>query len=244
MSEKITQQLFEAEKFAVFTYDFPHRKSSEGLLRLALAGVPPKIVFSAPRVELHARTPKYPNFISGGAPFHPKEIATALGLNYLERPHSECIPVARQQNIEIALVLGARILPQNLIDAFPGGVYNIHPGVLPSNRGLDTVKHAILQGMPLGVTLHRIGAKIDSGELIRLLYLRSVEPQDTIATLNFKVQSLELELISDLPFIPKAFDDLRRNPDGVLRTRATSQEEDLAQSQLAAYLGSYSRLIG
>lgn len=204
----------------------------------------PRIVFSAPRLDIYAPTPKFPNFISGGAPLHPKDIATALSLRYLEIPHGECIDAVRQEELDTALVLGARILPQNVIDSFPGGVYNIHPGVLPSNRGLDTVKHAILQGLPLGVTLHRIGTKIDSGDLVRFLYLRSVEPHDTIATLNFKVQSLELELVSELPSIPMAFDNLRRSPDGVLRTRATNQEEALASSRLAGYLENYQSLLG
>lgn len=239
----MTRPLFEDKKFAVFTYDFPHRKSSEGLLRLVLSGLHPKVIFSAPRLEISAPAPKYPNFISGAALLHPKAIATALNLRYVEVPHSQCVPTVTNEQIEVALVLGARVLPQNVIDAFKGGVYNIHPGLLPQNRGLDCVKHSILQGSPLGVTLHRIGAKIDSGELIERRYLSSVDLQDTIATLNFKVQALELELVSELALVPQPFEDLRRGPDAVLRTRATDQEEWLAVSQLPSYLENYQSML-
>ena len=40
--------------------------------------------------------------------------------------------------------LGARILKPSAFSPFRKGVMNMHPGILPDNRGLDTIKWAIL----------------------------------------------------------------------------------------------------
>ena len=39
----------------------------------------------------------------------------------------------------------------------------MHPGILPQNRGLDSVKWAIAKGIPQGVTCHIIDKNIDRG---------------------------------------------------------------------------------
>ena len=43
---------------------------------------------------------------------------------------------------------------------------NIHPSLLPASKGVDPVFYASLRDAPLGVTLHRISAELDSGRII------------------------------------------------------------------------------
>jgi methionyl-tRNA formyltransferase len=65
------------------------------------------------------------------------------------------------------------ILPQSVIDLFPLGILNIHPGDLPRYRGNACQAWALLQGESrLAVCVHRmIGGEIDSGDIISRSYL-------------------------------------------------------------------------
>lgn len=235
-------KLFKPHEFLVFSYDFSHRKSAEGLLRLVLAGIPPKSILAAPRVTLQTREVMFPNFIADSALLHPGEVSTLLGLDYVVGTHTERTVASVRGGLSQALILGARVLPESVVNQFKDGVFNLHPGVLPQNRGLDTVKHAILHDLPLGVTLHKIGRKIDSGEVITRRFLSKVSVHDTIQTLNFKVQSLELELLSSLDGIYGKPSPPRNLADGPLRTTATVDEELQAQGMLPSYLERYERI--
>ena len=50
----------------------------------------------------------------------------------------------KKHNLDIGIILGARILSKQIIDAFSIGIVNLHPGILPENRGLDNVKWSII----------------------------------------------------------------------------------------------------
>jgi len=50
---------------------------------------------------------------------------------------------------------------EDIINAFKIGVLNMHPGILPDNRGLDTIKWAIMKDMKQGVSCHLISKEID-----------------------------------------------------------------------------------
>ena len=65
----------------------------------------------------------------------------------------------------LILIGGAGILPKEIIDNV--NIINSHPAYLPSVRGLDALKWAIYNDMPIGVTSHIISEEADSGFLIR-----------------------------------------------------------------------------
>ncbi|MBW6398232.1 hypothetical protein KPL78_10265 [Roseomonas sp. HJA6] len=59
------------------------------------------------------------------------------------------------------------IFPQRLIDAVPLGIINVHPGPLPTYRGLFAPFWQVMRGEPrLASSLHGIDAGIDTGPLI------------------------------------------------------------------------------
>ncbi len=47
------------------------------------------------------------------------------------------------------------------------GTLNAHPGLLPRYRGVDVVAWAVLNGDPVGVSVHLVDAGIDTGRICR-----------------------------------------------------------------------------
>lgn len=80
----------------------------------------------------------------------------------------------------------ARILKRDVIDLFPGGIINLHPSLLPHNRGSYTPTWIILESTPAGATLHYIDDGVDTGPIIAQRPV-TVEAWDTGETLNRKL---------------------------------------------------------
>jgi len=60
-----------------------------------------------------------------------------------------------------------RILGPELLRAFPRGCFNAHSSLLPRYRGRHAIQWAIASGeRELGVSVHRMGDKIDRGEVL------------------------------------------------------------------------------
>ena len=60
-----------------------------------------------------------------------------------------------------------QILTQEVLDAFPAGVYNIHASLLPRWRGASPIQHAILAGdRETGVTVMRTDIGLDTGDIL------------------------------------------------------------------------------
>lgn len=57
------------------------------------------------------------------------------------------------------------LLPSKLFQAMKGGTLNFHPALLPINRGWYPHVHSIIDGSPLGVTLHALEESADTGPI-------------------------------------------------------------------------------
>jgi methionyl-tRNA formyltransferase len=101
---------------------------------------------------------------------------------------------ARKLEADIAVsVLFAYVVSDNFIDIFPKGCVNLHPALLPHNRGRFPNIWSIVSKTPAGVTLHYIDKGIDTGDVIAQKEV-PVEVTDTGATLyrRLEVEGLEL----------------------------------------------------
>ena len=94
----------------------------------------------------------------------------------------------------MGIVLGARILSDTIIKSFRIGVLNLHPGLLPENRGLDNLKWAIIKGYKQGVSCHLIDKEIDRGFLL-LKEKINVYQDDTYLDIFLRTQNKEQELM-------------------------------------------------
>jgi folate-dependent phosphoribosylglycinamide formyltransferase PurN len=77
------------------------------------------------------------------------------------------------------LLTGGPVLCTEIIACARVGVLNSHPGLLPWMRGNGPIEHSLLNGIPLGVSLHFVDSGIDTGPIIerRLLPCESKQVQ-------------------------------------------------------------------
>lgn len=100
----------------------------------------------------------------------------------------------RKLNADIAVsVLFAYVVSPEFIGLFPKGCINLHPALLPYNRGRFPNVWSIVTKTPAGVTLHYIDQGIDTGDVIAQKEV-PVEVTDTGASLyrRLEVEGLEL----------------------------------------------------
>ena len=183
-------------KIGVFAYNWPHYKTQQGLINMCIKGYKPDIVFCADPVEL--------NFYKSKVRITPKDMYlhdTRDICKYFDIPfevivhNSEyCENLIKNHCLDLGVILGARILKKNIIDSFNVGILNAHPGLLPANRGLDTIKWALVKKIKQGVTCHLIDHKIDIGRLVALEEIK-VYKDDSLIDLYLRIQSLEQNLI-------------------------------------------------
>lgn len=99
---------------------------------------------------------------------------------------------ALQADIGLSIYFGY-ILRAEFLSLFPAGCINLHPSLLPYNRGAHPNVWSIVDQTPAGVTLHYIDAGVDTGAIIRQQEV-PVEPIDTGATLYRKLDQAALAL--------------------------------------------------
>lgn len=64
------------------------------------------------------------------------------------------------------LVSFGRIIPQNIIELFDGGIVNVHPSLLPKYRGPSPIESAIFNGdKKTGVSIMSLSKEMDAGDV-------------------------------------------------------------------------------
>ena len=183
-------------KIGIFAYNWPHLKSQQGLINMCMKGFKPAIVFGADPVVLKFYKSKVRITPKEMYLHDTKDICKFYNIPYVVLKHNskECMELIREKNLDVGVILGARILKKYIIDAFNIGVINAHPGLLPENRGLDTIKWAIIKNLEQGVTCHFVDHKIDIGREIVKEKI-NVYNDDTLIDLYLRIQSKEQKML-------------------------------------------------
>jgi methionyl-tRNA formyltransferase len=95
-------------------------------------------------------------------------------------------------DIAVSVMFGYILQPEFLA-MFSDGCVNLHPAMLPYNRGAHPNVWSIVDGTPAGATLHYVDAGVDTGDIIAQQEVR-IEPEDTGETLYWRLESASLEL--------------------------------------------------
>jgi methionyl-tRNA formyltransferase len=107
---------------------------------------------------------------------------------------SSVLEQVRKLSADIAVsVLFAYVVNDDFIELFPKGCINLHPALLPHNRGRFPNIWSIVSKTPAGITLHYIDKGIDTGDVIAQKEV-PVEMTDTGATLYRRLELEGLEL--------------------------------------------------
>lgn len=174
--------------FDVFGYAFPHWKTCMGLMHLVAAGHRPDCVFLAPKKQLNIPTSDYRIGPAHEYWPNPAQLCEALGLQYRIIDHDAVV----SSPADFGLILGARILKRHTIWAYRLGIINIHPGILPGNRGLDNFKWAIVKKLPIGATAHWIDTRVDMGLIISRGHIR-LQPDTELREAVQMLRVVEME---------------------------------------------------
>jgi phosphoribosylglycinamide formyltransferase 1 len=175
-------------RIGLITYDFPHLKTEQVLQRLLAKRDFNYEMFALPFKDRKAREVLF---------LHRPDQKDAVATSVLAERHG--IPykrVATDKEIEsgcdLYVVLGAGILSAECVEG--KRIINCHPGIIPASRGLDSFKWALIEGKPLGITLHYIDAAVDAGEIISIIPT-NVYVTDTPATLARRHYENEIDLM-------------------------------------------------
>jgi phosphoribosylglycinamide formyltransferase-1 len=88
------------------------------------------------------------------------------------------------------------LVPENIIEQYPGRIINIHPALLPlyGGKGMygDSVHKAVIgnKDKESGITIHYVNKHYDEGDIIFQAKCK-VDPSDTPSTLAERVHALE-----------------------------------------------------
>tara|TARA_R100000008_G_scaffold86624_1_gene80527 strand:- start:3349 stop:4050 length:702 start_codon:yes stop_codon:yes gene_type:complete len=185
-------------KIGIFAYNFRHWKTQAGIQNLCMAGYKPEVIFAADPVELKFYQSKIRVSPKDLFLWHPKELCDFYSIDYHVVRHNseETATIVKKASLDLGIILGARILKPVAFRDFSIGVMNMHPGILPQNRGLDNLKWAIIDKKPQGVTTHLINDKIDRGQQILQEKIKIYE-DDTLLDIHLRLQHLEQKLMID-----------------------------------------------
>jgi methionyl-tRNA formyltransferase len=137
------------------------------------------------------------------------------------------------------LLAYGKIIPQAIIDIFPGGIVNLHPSLLPLHRGSIPIESVILEGAAqTGVSLMQLNQELDAGPLFAQasLPLSDTESKqslyDTLIELGDTLLFESLPGILDGSLTPTPQDHSKASYDGLL----TKENGTLDWSKPAARL--------
>lgn len=116
----------------------------------------------------------------------------AMCLRPLDLKHSEEVSyLVASYDIGISLHC-KQVFPKELVDSLP--CYNFHPGFNPFNRGWYPQAFSIINGLPIGATLHLMDCEIDHGDLVSQIEV-SISDSETSYEVYRSVISAEKKLI-------------------------------------------------
>ncbi len=109
----------------------------------------------------------------------------------------EVVDLLRRLEIDLIVLAGFLwLIPDNLLQAFPNKMVNIHPSLLPAYGGKgmygDRVHQAVLDNKEpeSGITIHYVNERFDEGEIIYQARFK-IEERDDLEMIKFKGQQLE-----------------------------------------------------
>lgn len=147
----------------IFGYAFPHRKTYDFLHILFALGFQNITVVASPKLNLSHNTSSKNQDLNNSNEYCVKTACRILGIDFKESFHDDINTIQKIQNrtqAKIAIISGARIIKKNVIDLFPDGIVNFHPGKIPETSGLDSFYYTIKNNSSMGVTAHLIDRSV------------------------------------------------------------------------------------
>jgi len=101
----------------------------------------------------------------------------------------------RQWSPDVVVFTGGNILRKPLLAVPRFGVINSHLGLLPEIRGMSSPEWSLLEGVPLGVTIHLMDAGIDTGGTLLKREFRELDGCDSFIDLRNRMIAFGMEMV-------------------------------------------------
>jgi phosphoribosylglycinamide formyltransferase-1 len=110
----------------------------------------------------------------------------------------DAVELLRRHQVSLVVLAGfMRIVSRVFIEAFPYGILNIHPSLLPAFPGTDVQRKALDYGVKFsGCTVHFVDDSLDGGPIV-LQAAVPVLDNDTAETLAARILKEEHRIYSD-----------------------------------------------
>lgn len=110
----------------------------------------------------------------------------------------QVVAVLNERKVDLVCLAGyMRLLSPYFVAAFPNGILNIHPSLLPSFPGLESQRQALEYGVKFaGCTVHFVDENLDAGPIV-LQAVVPVADDDTEEALSARILQEEHRIYSD-----------------------------------------------
>jgi methionyl-tRNA formyltransferase len=202
-----------------FAYAGDRQVAVECLSHLTASGATPEaLIVSSPNRATHADAVRDLAGLDSGH--------VLVGSQFREPEGVELL-----RSLELDYIVGVHfpyIVPDTVLEIPRIGVVNLHPALLPYNRGWHTPSWAILDQTPAGATVHFMDSGIDTGDIVAQVEVE-VHPDDTALTLYGRILEAEVGLFEETWPLLASGDPPRREQVPAKGTSHT--RSDLAETQ-------------
>ena len=181
----------------IFAYSFPHKKTQDFLLISQFWGFEIEAVIAAKPQVLKKPKRTFQYKYSHASLFDIPELCARGNIRYFEvSSHNglEAHEIIQKIQPKLGLISGARILKDKTISLFSKGIINIHPGLIPEVRGMDSLLWALYLGLPLGVTAHFIDSRVDAGRVIQKAGIE-IHPSDSLKDIYLRLYETQIGIL-------------------------------------------------
>ena len=115
-----------------------------------------------------------------------------------EKFEADIIKLLKEYNVELIVMAGwMKIASENFVNNFKNRIINIHPSLLPSFKGKNSIEDALKNNSLItGCSVHFVDREVDNGKLIIQAAL-SIKADDNLSSLTNRIQDIEHKV---LPF--------------------------------------------
>ena len=127
---------------------------------------------------------------------------TAAFISSKRRPREdfdrEAVRILQSHNVSLVILAGfMRILSPVFLEAYPYGILNIHPALLPAFPGTDVQQQALDHGVKFsGCTVHFVDDALDGGPIVAQAVVPILDT-DTAPTLAARILEQEHRIYSE-----------------------------------------------
>lgn len=171
----------------LITYQQPHLKTEQVVSRIAAKSFE-YVLFALPYRPRPPRDVLFRHRPDQSIAADPSSLSQKFSI-----PLRYCESENEISGCDVYLIFGGVLLSADMVQKHR--VINCHAGIIPICRGLDAFKWAVLEGRPLGVTLHQVDERVDLGTVLAV-EKTPVFKIDTIQTLADRHYQNEINLLS------------------------------------------------